>query len=266
MISCASNMTSTLDGKPTNNPRPETADYERDPTPGEVLALVAKWLRVRLKLSADRPKWTDVVIALLTVAVAATAIMSAWVFQGQLKEARRTTRISLESFRVDQRAWIEIQPSQPTLKSPASDRFGALFTYNIFPKNVGKTAAYDITAKATRGAPMSALALGDNADEIASHQRMLQANALGMPEDFIFRRVPRMLGPGEISNAPFDMYGQEPQKGFYQFLIGRVDYADAFQVQHWVTFCFFIADGKGKIQYCKYGNDTDRNPEVPPEN
>jgi hypothetical protein len=259
-------MTSTPDDKPAATSHHEADHGDWDPTPGEVLRLVAQWLRHRLGISVEKPKWTEVVTAVLTVILAIAAIVSAWLFQGQLTEARKTTRISLESFRVDQRAWIEIQPSQPTLKSPASDPFGALFIYNIFPRNVGKTAAYDIVATATRGAPMSALSLGDNADEIASHQRMLQGNHFGMPDDLIFRRVPRMLGPGDVSDAPFDMYGQEPQKGLYQFLIGRVDYSDAFQIQHWVTFCFFIADGKGNIQYCKYGNDTDRNSEVPPEN
>jgi hypothetical protein len=29
---------------------------------------------------------------------------------------------------------------------------------------------------------------------------------------------------------------------------------------------FFISDRKGNIQYCKYGNDTDRNSEVQAEN
>ena len=172
---------------------------------------------------------------------------------------------STESFRIDERAWIEIQPINPVLRNPASSTFGALFTYNIYPKNVGKTAAFDIAVKATRGAPMSALSLGDNADEIASYQRMLMKNTFGMPDVLISRRVPKTLGPGEVSNAPFDMYGQEPQKGLYQFLIGRVDYADAFRVPHWMTFCFFIADSRGNLQYCQYGNEEDRNLELPPK-
>lgn len=133
-------MTSTPDNTPAENSHHKADDGDREPTPGEVLTLVGKWLRHRLRLSADKPKWTDVITAFLTVLIAAAAIVSAWLFQGQLTEARKTTRISLESFRVDQRAWIEIQPSVPTLKSPASGGLGALFTYNIFPKNVGKTA------------------------------------------------------------------------------------------------------------------------------
>jgi hypothetical protein len=182
----------------------------------------------------------------------------------QTNVATAALRQSIGSFRTDERAWIEIQPINPILKSQASNGFGALFTYDIFPKNVGKTAAYDIAVKAIRGTPMSALSLGDKADEIASYQRMLLKNTFGMPEISISRRVPKTLGPGEVSNAPFDIYGQEPQKGLYQFLIGRVDYTDAFGVTHWMTFCFFIADSKGDLQYCQQGNDEDRSLEFPP--
>ncbi len=202
------------------------------------------------------------VIAAAIYALISLAIWFQMIKQNKISSAE--LRQSTESFRVDERAWIEIQPIRPIPRTPASSGFGAMFTYDIFPKNVGKTPAYDIAVKAVRGAPMSGLSLGDNADEIMSYQRMLLKNTFGMPDVLISRRVPKTLGPGEVSNAPFDVYGQEPQKGLYQFLIGRVDYTDAFRVQHWMTFCLFIADGKGDLQYCQQGNDEDRNPELPP--
>jgi hypothetical protein len=202
------------------------------------------------------------------VAAAIYALISLLIWCQMIRQSRTASaalRQSTESFRVDERAWIEIEQIKPVLKAPASHSFGALFTYDIYPKNVGKTAAYDIAVKALRGAPMSDLSLGDNADEIARYQKMLLTNAMGMPDVLISRRVSKTLGPNEVSHAPFDMYCQEPQKGLYQFLIGRVDYADAFRIQHWMTFCFFIADASGNIQYCQEGNNEDRNPELPPD-
>ena len=189
----------------------------------------------------------------------------------QWKEMKTQTKQNLESFRVDERAWIELQPIRAIPKAPASGGFGTIFTYNIFPKNAGKTAAYDIVAKAIRGGLMSGLSLGDNVAEIASYQKMLQGNTMKVPDILISRRVPKALGPSDVSSAPFDLYGQEPkqwgsdpQKWTYNFLIGRIDYADAFGVAHWMTFCLFIADSSGNPQYCQYGNDEDRNPELPP--
>jgi hypothetical protein len=252
----------------TATPETEPSNQHKPSTSSKVLEATLYWLHHYWDAPREKSKKTEIFMAVLTLAIAIAAFWSACIFQGQLTEARRATQRSNEAFRIDERAWIEIQPITPILKSPASNGFGALFTYNIFPKNVGKTAAYDITVKAVRGAPMSGLSLGDNADDIARNQKMLLNNTLGMPDVLISRRVSKTLGPTEVSNAPFDIYGQEPQifknGTIYQFLIGRVDYADAFRVQHWMTFCLFIADSKGNLQYCQYGNDEDRNPEFPP--
>lgn len=163
-----------------------------------------------------------------------------------------------ENADIDERAWIEIQSITPVLWAARSPGFGAQYRYNIFPKNVGKTAAYGIDFKAIRSAPMSGLSLGDNQVEIANYQKMLQRNIMGIPEVSISRRVSKTLGPGEVSEAPFDIYGQEPQGGFHEFLIGRVDYMDAFGYPHWRTYCLFVADEAGNLQYCQYGNDVDR--------
>jgi hypothetical protein len=116
---------------------------------------------------------------------------------------------------------------------------------------------------------MSGLSLGDNAGEIKSYQDMLRrGEPKEMPEILRSRRVPKTLGPGIVSTAPFDMYGQEPHvfksgNALYEFLIGRIDYTDAFRIEHWMTFCFFISDASGNIQYCQEGNDEDRNLEIP---
>jgi hypothetical protein len=50
---------------------------------------------------------------------------------------------------------------------------------------------------------------------------------------------------------------------FYDYLIGRIDYEDVFYIKHWRKFCFVAADSKGNLRDCKYGNDEDRNPELP---
>ena len=55
---------------------------------------------------------------------------------------RRQTRQTLESFRIDERAWIEIQPI--ALPTNTSASVGA-FRYALYPKNVGKTSATNIT-------------------------------------------------------------------------------------------------------------------------
>jgi len=140
-----------------------------------------------------------------------------------------------------------------------------------FMKNVGRTAAFNIAVRAPRGATMAALAFGDNSEYVGRYQEALRRDAVFPkamnPEDRVIllsERNSKTLGPGVRAFSPFQMYGQEPSDGTYRFLIGRIDYEDAFGVSHWSTFCFFIDTG-GQLRYCREGNDKDRNPEISPK-
>jgi len=190
----------------------------------------------------------------------------------QANVAQRQLEASIESFRVDERAWIELEPPAPILKVLASPTYwGSLFTYDCFLKNVGRTAAFNIAVRAPRGATMAALAFGDNSEYVGRYQEALRRDAVFPkamnPEDRVIllsERNSKTLGPGVRAFSPFQMYGQEPSDGTYRFLIGRIDYEDAFGVSHWSTFCFFIDTG-GQLRYCREGNDKDRNPEISPK-
>lgn len=188
--------------------------------------------------------------------------------KGASDTAARTLTASVEQFRTDERARIELEPFKGVLKSPASDKFPALFRYSIYPKNTGKTVAYGISVSGPRQPPLSALTLGDNPEQIGNYQDrfLLGKFKNGPPESILFRRIPKTLGPGIVSAVPFDMYGQAPigqPPRLYTFLIGRIDYSDAFDVEHWIKFCFYVSNVQGIIENCMYGNDEDRNPEVP---
>ena len=88
--------------------------------------------------------------------------------------AKKSLENGIESFRLDERAWIELEPFKPVLSSKADETFGASFNYEIYPKNVGKTVASNIELRASDIA--SGIQLGDNADRIRSTQDMLLRN------------------------------------------------------------------------------------------
>jgi hypothetical protein len=81
--------------------------------------------------------------------------------------------------------------------------------------------------------------------------------------------VARVIAPGSSSPVPFTAAANSPTVSgnikTYGFLIGRVDYVDAFDIAHWMKFCFVIYNAKGELANCKYGNDEDRNAEYPPQ-
>lgn len=178
---------------------------------------------------------------------------------------------SIEQFRLDERARIVLEPPEPKLRAPTSETYrGALFTYEFFLKNVGKTSALKIAVRAPRASIDGALTLGDDPSQIESVQKMLRTDTIfpGVNRNdqviLLSERNAKVLAPGAKSFSPFELYGQEPRFQRYRYLIGRIDYEDVFGIKHWNTFCFFINPG-GALAYCLEGNDEDRNPKLPPE-
>jgi hypothetical protein len=177
-----------------------------------------------------------------------------------LKQSKRALDASIEMARRDQRAWVEIEPIKPIPFAKADGNFGASFQYEIYLKNVGKTVARDIVMHASR--MDSGLALGDNADQIRRAQKILLHENLGDNN-----RMIKVLAPNTVSPVPLRLRAQEPQifksgNAFYSFLIGRIDYVDAFSVKHWMTFCYIISNSRGELLNSKEGNDEDNNPET----
>jgi len=75
--------------------------------------------------------------------------------------------------------------------------------------------------------------------------------------------IPRAFAPNTVLPIPLILGGSPPEYNFtfYSSSIGRIDYADDFGLQHWLTFCLVIMNAAGDLQYCDYGNDEDRSPE-----
>jgi hypothetical protein len=199
-------------------------------------------------------------------AVAAYAVVTTFMWCAMIEQnkiAARALQQTTENFRTDERAWVELDPIRPELLKPADNTFSATFECNIFPKNVGKTPALDIEARATD--TMAVDGWDENADNVARAQDMLYT-ALG-PEVF-HNHVPRVLAPNSVSPVPFRLTC-EAAKPFpnghaeTHYLIGKFNYCDKFSVRHWLRFCYYVVNARGEIWACKNGNDEDRNGETP---
>jgi hypothetical protein len=176
---------------------------------------------------------------------------------------------SIEASRMDQRAWVEVEPIKAIFIAPADDKFGATFKFQIYPRNVGRTAAYDIVVRAENAG--SSGEFGHNLRGITMTQdRLFKDAATGARiTDPPPNPIPKVLAPGTVSPVPFTLAGQEPKRFdtgtvLYEYLIGRIDYTDIFRVNHWMRFCFILINGRGELSSCEVGNDEDRNPEKPP--
>jgi hypothetical protein len=238
---------------------------EFSPEPSEVLRCVIEWLR-GFHVDRERSKAADWAMVSLTVFAVIAAIVSAWFFQEQLVEARRSTDAAIHNFTVDERAWVELEPIKGTVKSPRTAKIGAGFSYPVYVRNVGKTVARDVRFRASRIGSQSSLTMGDNAQSLAWTQDKLLLGKVPTASDIpITIATPNVLAPNSVSPAPAILYGQErqpfPKDEWVSYLIGRVDYTDEFGIPHWLKFCFFVADAQGNLWNCKEGNDEDHNPE-----
>ncbi len=257
-----------MNGTPSN-PSSEGPQHNRDeqdsaPSPSEILTIVLNWLKHYWDAPRYKAKWTESATVILTLLIAIAAFYSAWIFQGQLDETRKV-------FRIDERAWIEIEPIKPTLLVPQNAKFPATFTCNIYPKNAGKTVARDIAVKAWDFSGTEEM--GNNAEAMRNIQDKLLLDRFkkmgnGNPVIIPSNPVPKVLAPNSVSPVPFRLTCQAPQvfpngTQFIHYMIGRIDYCDQFQIKHWLKFCFYVVNARGEVWACKQGNNEDRNPEMP---
>jgi len=179
--------------------------------------------------------------------------------------AADTLTKTVEQFRTDERAWVEIESIKLRSVIPETPGFpNRSFIYDVFTKNVGKTVARDIDLKrvtsldANQG---SVLARG-----IQTAQDKLLKDQPGEPSPVPSLPMPKSLAPNIAVYRPFTLGGTAPRFRFFDYLIGRIDYNDAFGIPHWIKFCFVIIDSNGTLGICQEGNDEDRNPEITPSN
>lgn len=191
----------------------------------------------------------------------------------QSRIANDALRRSTESFRIDERAWIELEPIKPAkLYFPATKFIPRnVFLYELYAKNFGKTIARDIKMKA--GVYGGTEEFGDSADQMERWQDKFLLNQFremgtGKPVVIPPSPIPKVLAPGVSTPVPYVVNAQGPQyfnngHAMYDYIVGRVDYTDQFNIPHWIKFCFFVRNPRGELTSCQYGNDEDRNPETP---
>lgn len=168
-------------------------------------------------------------------------------------------------FRTDERAWIEIGKIETAIYPP-DPPFGIIFKYRIFLRNYGKTVATDVRVHVDNIEADSSF--GDNQKAIRMSQNQLfKISGTNKRSTEPNKPGPQTIAPQELTTIPIFSGGQEPRKwgnGFrYTFVLGRIDYNDAFGKSHWMRFCYIAVDSRGELGHCTYGNEEDSNPEIP---
>ena len=101
-------MSATPPDKPADTPQNNSGTQDNGPTPSEMLRVVVGWMKGYWNAPREKSKWTEILTAVLTFCIAVAAIWSAWIFQGQLTEARRTTSLTRQQLEASIRPWIAV--------------------------------------------------------------------------------------------------------------------------------------------------------------
>jgi hypothetical protein len=190
--------------------------------------------------------------------------------QEELRQLRASAESVRESTRMAERAWVEIEPLKPVPFYLGDDFYLAGFRYDFYLKNTGKTAAAGIAMKLVD--TMAGPALAGDLPGIRELQNGRAAQSpppptqsASQPQAIPADRVPKVLAPGAVAPVPWTLNAAGRRDGAHHYLIGRIDYTDAFSVNHWMTFCWVAVNPGGQLAYCKAGNEEDGNPENAPD-
>jgi hypothetical protein len=186
-----------------------------------------------------------------------------WTTHNQWVITVEQVKLTADSFRVDERAWVDLERVDKIRTIPASPPFGTIFKYGLYFKNGGKTSARHLRiyiANFTGGT-------AEDRDAVRMFQdRQWREQSTGKPIPAPDTPAPQTLDPGSTTPIPAYSTGQEPTRHdaffLYSYVVARIDYIDAFNVEHWKHFCFMIMNSNGELGHCESGNDEDNNPET----
>jgi hypothetical protein len=189
----------------------------------------------------EKSKAADWALVLATLLAVLAAGYSAVLFFGQLREARRNTDAVVRNFIIDERPWVE--PQIDTLNYPPEP----ILAWSVRLKNAGKTAAKRIYVKFA-AVPRDKFVI----EESYLYQQPKLKAAPGMSSDYI-----PVLAPNTTSVDSLDYaFGAVPKTTKTFIFIGRIDYSDAFEKEHWVNFCYwFDVDSRQIEAGCNYHQD-----------
>ena len=230
-----SEMSATPNRQPSTNPRRNRRDREYSPTPSQVMRCFIGWLR-GFHWNREKAKVTDWLVVILTLGVAVAAIWSVWVFQGQLDEARKSTRLSV-------RPWIGLDEGQSAIETTPLqiDKDGnAALVYKIVAKNYGSTPAANVWA-------MANLVVADDLNTVYEQQdRACSDDLIGKPD------IGMVLFQGKdrvFSAMPSTTQISKKHEGsrLQAFLAGCIGYRDQFSYLCRTKFLWMLQDNTGQV-------------------
>jgi hypothetical protein len=145
------------------------------------------------------------------------------------------------NIRLDERAWLQVSVEKAGNDFVAGTQSNPVaFRYFLRVHNYGKTAAQNIEYK-VGPSPRGSISLNESKRFVDMSQNILRGKVPTAKDIPVNQPGPRTLVPNSNVPVPITISGQPPQifssDQWVSYIIGRVDYKDAFGGPHWYTFC-----------------------------
>lgn len=135
-------MNTTPNPEPAGKPQSESNGPKDPVSPSRfTLAMLNFWeatcdhIRHYWDAPRHKAKWTEGATVLLTFLIAVAALWSAWIFQGQLTEARRATDLGEKQWKAQQRPWVGLSGNVELPKPPL---------FQVFVSTASKATAIEL--------------------------------------------------------------------------------------------------------------------------
>lgn len=198
--------------------------------------------------SSSHVKWTDKASVSLAAIALFVAGASAWIFESQLKEMRRTTEASTRALEIDERAWVSADSWGKVVFEPGKD-----FQTEITFRNTGKSPAKNVQI----WSHLRPIAKGDVPNfDVAEGPPGSQGL---MPPKGEFHRpiFGAVTGRSGLSAGGFNSIASGAET---VFVFGIVRYEDVFGFKHWATFCSRFEPLSRQFEICETHNEIDEEP------
>jgi hypothetical protein len=180
----------------------------------------------------------------LEFAAVVVGIVVAIIYGGQLSQMIESNRLTRESYKLDERAWVAV-----TSVNGTGLEAGKKFTYSVHFVDTGKTPARNVVIH-----PGDELAPRGQTPNLSVEMGAVRLGVLSPSSERTYDNgpIPPTRNIQTMMKEDLDVLRTKTL-----YVHGKITYDDIFGCHHWIAYCAYLKDDWSGYAFCSEGNDTD---------
>jgi hypothetical protein len=191
-----------------------------------------------------RPDQTPLWKIALESGAVVVGVVVAIIYGGQLSQMIESNRLTRESYKLDERAWVAVTAVNGT--GPEADK---KFMYSVHFVDTGKTPARSVVIH-----PGDELAPRGQNPNFSVETGAVRLGVLSPSSERTYDNgpIPPTRNIQTMTKQDLDILRTKTL-----YVHGKITYDDIFGCHHWITYCAYLKDDWSGYAFCSEGNDTD---------